>query len=276
MSPPSFDMERARQEVLQTWMQAEVKSSSGGDGGGCQIHARYCCFTYDDVLRAYNDPKASWHWLDRELLSNVAGETGAVHVYQGALAASAWVQSLPFTALEFCHEHQCTEAGHLALFTSLVPTHKYTRLLPLWKVAGWLVGFLPTALAGSQGLYVTVEAIESFVEEHFQDQIQPLMKQIKEDGGNGEGNGVNGGNHSPPKKKSQTQDKVEEMTTLTTTPELLKILKHCCEDEVHHKEEAMVKLLHHEDSSSSPAFLESLWWAIPCALGKCHGSRSCS
>lgn len=221
---PTFDLEAARREIVQMWMQQQAKSPQGA-----QIRARYCCFTYDDVVRAYQERNAQWHWLDRELSSNVAGETGAVFVYRGALAASQWVRPLPASAVEFCRQHGTTEAGHLALFTSLVPTHKHTKLLPLWRVAGWFVGFLPTALAGSRGLYVTVQAIESFVEEHFQEQIQPLEK-IK----------VEIDNSGPP-----------------VTPELLKVLRHCCQDEVHHKQEAAEKLL--QDAFDH----DQVWWARP-------------
>jgi demethoxyubiquinone hydroxylase (CLK1/Coq7/Cat5 family) len=74
-----------------------------------------------------------------------------------------------------------------------------------------------------------VEAIESFVEEHFQDQIKPLEE-------------VKGG---------KQDDEI-------LTPELIKVLKHCCEDEVHHKEEAVEKLLLHEDFD-----YEKVWWAKP-------------
>jgi len=196
---------------------------------GSRIRARYCCFTHDDVVRAYQQRNARWHWLDRELSSNVAGETGAVHVYKGALAASRYIRPLSASALEFCHEHQQTEARHLALFSNLVPSHKHTKLLPLWRIAGWFVGFLPTALAGSKGLYVTVEAIESFVEEHFQEQIQPLEQKMKN----------------------------EMDCKNNTTPELLKVLNHCCDDEVHHKEEAAAKLLQGEFDYSK------VWWATP-------------
>lgn len=220
---PSFDLEAARREILQTWMLEEGRSPRGS-----RIRARYCSFTYEDVVRAYNQSNARWHWLDREMSSNVAGETGAVHVYKGALAASRYVRPLPSTALEFCHEHQQTEAGHLALFSSIVPSHKHTKLLPLWRVAGWCVGFLPTALVGSRGLYVTVEAIESFVEEHFQEQLQPLKC-------------MKGG-----------RDKDELLT-----PELLKVLEYCCEDEVHHKNEAAEKLLQGKFDYSN------VWWANP-------------
>ena len=219
----SFDLEKARQEILQTWIWEEGRSPNGS-----QIRARYCCFTYDDAVRAYNDRAARWHWLDREMSSNVAGETGAVHVYKGALAAHQYVRPLPPSAVEFCMEHQQTEAGHLSIFTSLVPSHKHTKLLPLWRLAGWFVGFLPTALAGSRGLYVTVEAIESFVEEHFQEQIQPLE------------------NH--PKHGSNETIK---------TPHLLEILKYCCEDEVHHKDEAASKLIEGDFDYSK------VWWASP-------------
>lgn len=230
-STPSFNLETARREILQIWMHQEAKSPQQHSRSRA---ARYCCFTYHDAVRAYQSKDAAWYWLDQELSSNVAGETGAVHVYKGALAASHYVRPLPRAALDFCHEHQHTEGQHLALFTSLVPNSKRTRLLPIWRVAGWMVGFLPTAFAGSKGLYVTVEAIESFVEEHFQEQIQTLE------------------NEKTYQDKDQQQQQLQQQVV---APELLKILQYCCADEVHHKEEAAAKLLQGDHTKE--------WWMGP-------------
>ena len=38
---------------------------------------------------AWEDAGAPWHWLDAELSSNLAGETGAVYIYSGAKDAQA-------------------------------------------------------------------------------------------------------------------------------------------------------------------------------------------
>lgn len=194
----AWNLAKIREEIAQHWLSAEAKNGNG-------TKAQYCSFTHQDGIKAYHKSSANWHWLDRELSSNVAGETGAVYIYKGALAA----MTLRPTTLEgkcFVQQHMANEANHLQLFESIVPEGKHTILLPIWRISGWLLGFLPTLLGGNKALYITVEAVESFVEEHYMQQIQPL-KQIG------------------------------------TTKELVGLLEHCCEDEVHHKEDAAQKLL---------------------------------
>jgi ubiquinone biosynthesis monooxygenase Coq7 len=46
-------------------------------------------------------------------------------------------------------------------------------LLPLWQVAGWFTGFLP-ALFGSGAVYATIDAVETFVDCHYEEQIRKL------------------------------------------------------------------------------------------------------
>jgi ubiquinone biosynthesis monooxygenase Coq7 len=48
-----------------------------------------------------------------------------------------------------------------------------SRLLPLWRLAGFLTGALP-ALFGSKAVYATIEAVETFVNHHYEDQIRAL------------------------------------------------------------------------------------------------------
>ena len=93
-------------------------------------------------------------------------------------------------------------------------------------MAGWTLGFTSTLVGGTRGLYVTVEAVETFVEEHFQEQIVPL----REDG---------------------------------SCPELLSLLEHCCEDEVHHKEDAAKRLLDLKEDALKDNLLVSGWWVEP-------------
>ena len=123
----------------------------------------------------YEAPNAPWHWLDRELSSNVAGETGAVCIYDGAAAAlqwrERWIGAVDPSTRSFVEEHRAAEQAHLDLFKALIPPHKHTILLPVWRVAGFTLGLLPT-LAGDRALFVTVEAVETFVEEHYHEQAR--------------------------------------------------------------------------------------------------------
>ena len=148
----------------------------------------------------YEEPSASWLWLDKELSSNMAGETGAVYIYEGAKTALQLRGDAAAATLAFVEEHRETEQSHLELFEQLIPPHKHTRLLPAWRAAGFALGFAP-ALVSDRALFLTVEAVETFVEEHYGEQIGPLRASGR-------------------------------------CPQLLELLEHCCADEVHHKEDA--------------------------------------
>ena len=148
----------------------------------------------------YDEPSESWLWLDKELSSNMAGETGAVYIYAGAQAALQLRGDAAEATLAFVEEHRATELTHLELLEQLIPPHKHTRLLPAWRAAGFALGFAP-ALLSDRALFLTVEAVETFVEEHYGDQVAPLRASGR-------------------------------------CPKLLELLEHCCADEVHHKEDA--------------------------------------
>ena len=93
---------------------------------------------------SYDDAAAPWLWLDRELSSNIAGETGAVCIYDGAAFALSLRGSTSPSTLAFVEEHRAAEQSHLELFEALLPEHKRTRLLPIWRIAGFTLGFLPS------------------------------------------------------------------------------------------------------------------------------------
>jgi ubiquinone biosynthesis monooxygenase Coq7 len=103
-----------------------------------------------------------------ELRSDHAGEYGAVAIYQGILAVTRSPD-----VRRFAHTHLATETRHLAFLETLLPRQQRTRLLPLWKVSGWLLGALP-ALLGPRAVYLTIEAVEQFVEGHYQHQLTML------------------------------------------------------------------------------------------------------
>lgn len=207
-------------------MSSIVRRSAGLSLRRCRHHATLCgsatafdlsrCRTEiaerhareqpDGQAREWEDPRSAWHWLDRELSSNLAGETGAVAIYDGAAAGLrvrcmlVGNRAVDASTLEFINAHREAEAGHLALFEALLPEGKRTNLLPIWRASGFALGFMP-ALISPRALFVTVEAVEAFVEEHYQAQIQPL----RDEG---------------------------------LAPELVQLLTRCCEDEVHHKHDA--------------------------------------
>ncbi|MAI10195.1 MAG: hypothetical protein CBD27_02720 [Rhodospirillaceae bacterium TMED167] len=107
-------------------------------------------------------------WLVRELRSDHAGETGAVAIYQGILAVSR-----DSAVVNFAKNHLATERDHLALMDQLLPNTERSRLLFLWRVAGFFTGCLP-ALFSSNSVFRTVEAVEIFVDVHYSAQINRL------------------------------------------------------------------------------------------------------
>ncbi len=107
-------------------------------------------------------------WLERELRSDHAGESGAVMIYRGILAVSR-----DAAVRAFAQRHLQTEQRHLAALETLVPPASRTRLLPAWRLAGFLTGALP-ALAGPRAVYATIAAVETFVDRHYLQQIERL------------------------------------------------------------------------------------------------------
>jgi len=107
-------------------------------------------------------------WLRQELRSDHAGEYGAVMIYRGILALSK-----DDAVRQFAERHLVTELQHLSLMEEIVPHSGRTKLIPLWRVMGWLTGALP-ALVGPRAVFATIEAVERFVDHHYQQQIDRL------------------------------------------------------------------------------------------------------
>lgn len=103
-----------------------------------------------------------------DLRTDHAGETGAVWMYRGVLCLAR------DPALRaFAQRHRSTEESHLRCIEAWLPPAARSRLLPLWRLAGWLTGALP-ALAGPRAVYATIEAVERFVDQHYAEQIARL------------------------------------------------------------------------------------------------------
>jgi len=103
-----------------------------------------------------------------ELRSDHAGETGAVMIYRGVLAVARDAALRDFAA-----RHLAAEQRHLALVEAWLPPPRRSRLLLPWRAAGWLTGALP-ALFGPRAVYATIAAVETFVDRHYQQQIDRL------------------------------------------------------------------------------------------------------
>lgn len=104
-----------------------------------------------------------------ELRSDHAGETGAVYIYHGVLAVAR-----DPGVREFARRHRATEQEHLRRVAAVLPWPQRSRLLVPWRVAGFLTGALP-ALFGPRAVYATIAAVETFVDHHYQQQLDRLQ-----------------------------------------------------------------------------------------------------
>lgn len=116
-------------------------------------------------------PQALSPHLLRELRSDHAGETGAVCIYKGIEAVARWRGDLELIA--FAQAHGATEAEHLIEVSRWLPAAQRSLLLGPWRWAGWLTGALP-CLFGRRAVYATIAAVETFVDHHYQQQIDHL------------------------------------------------------------------------------------------------------
>ncbi|MDJ0916563.1 MAG: demethoxyubiquinone hydroxylase family protein [Woeseiaceae bacterium] len=106
--------------------------------------------------------------LVADLRSDHAGETGAVAIYGGILAVSRDPE-----VRRFAEAHRETERVHLAFFEEWMPGSTHSRLLPVWRAAGWSLGAF-SALFGRNSVYRTIAAVETFVEKHYEEQIDKM------------------------------------------------------------------------------------------------------
>ena len=137
--------------------------------------------------------------LESFLRSDHAGEVGAVYIYKGILSIAR-----DPTLVEFSKRHLETEKEHLQKIEKVLPASKRSKLVGIWKVAGYLLGFLPS-LFGPRIVFATIEAVESFVEDHYEEQLKYLRAQNDPD------------------------------------QALIDLLQSCQDDEIEHKNESAIK-----------------------------------
>ena len=137
--------------------------------------------------------------LESFLRSDHAGEVGAVYIYKGILS----IAKDP-ALVEFSKRHLETEKEHLRKIEEVLPVSKRSKLVGIWKVAGYRLGFLPS-LFGPRIVFATIEAVESFVEDHYEEQLKYLRAQNDPD------------------------------------QALINLLQSCQDDEIEHKNESAIK-----------------------------------
>ena len=80
---------------------------------------------------AYSSPYSQY--LEQELRSDHAGETGAVYIYKGIIAVANLRKDQEL--LYFAKHHGSTEAEHLQLIESVLEKKFHSRLLGPWRIA---------------------------------------------------------------------------------------------------------------------------------------------
>ena len=96
-------------------------------------------------------------------------------IYTGILAVSR-----DEAVRKFALEHLHTEQQHLELMESVLPPSLRSKAQLPWRAAGWLIGALPS-LIGKHWVYATIEAVETFVDEHYGEQIDRLKFEASND-----------------------------------------------------------------------------------------------
>ena len=104
-------------------------------------------------------------FLIKHFRTNHAGETGAVYIYKGILKISKDPDIISFS-----RKHLKTESEHLELLNEILPSKEISKLIPLWKIMGFMTGYIP-GLFGKNFIYATIFSVESFVEQHYQHQL---------------------------------------------------------------------------------------------------------
>ena len=137
--------------------------------------------------------------LESFLRSDHAGEVGAVYIYKGILS----IAKDP-ALVEFSNRHLETEKEHLRKIEQILSPSKRSKLVGIWKIAGYLLGLLPS-LFGPRIVFATIEAVESFVEDHYEEQLKYLRAQNDPD------------------------------------QALINLLQSCQDDEIEHKNESAIK-----------------------------------
>lgn len=107
-------------------------------------------------------------WLQRDLRADHAGEVGAVAIYRG-LGRTARTDDVRAMALE----HGATERRHRDTLAALVPRPHRSRLLFVWRLMAFGLGAL-AGLGGRRAAYLTIDAVETFVDAHYGAQLERL------------------------------------------------------------------------------------------------------
>jgi demethoxyubiquinone hydroxylase (CLK1/Coq7/Cat5 family) len=118
------------------------------------------------------NPEAQPAVLPRTVLADLrtghASQAGAVQVYRGVLGTAGDGDLRAFAARQLAARHL-----DLQRIRRWVPRTERSRLLPLWRGAGWLAGAVP-ALLGPRAVFATVAAVERSLARQHAGQLERL------------------------------------------------------------------------------------------------------
>ncbi|XP_063170929.1 5-demethoxyubiquinone hydroxylase, mitochondrial isoform X1 [Candoia aspera] len=130
---------------------------------------RFCStrITLDDI----NKPV-----IDRIIRVDHAGEYGANRIYAGQMAVLSRTSVGPVI-----RQMWDQEKDHLKKMKELVVLYRVrpTILLPLWNIAGFMLG-AGTALLGKQAAMACTVAVEESISDHYNNQIRTLLEEDPE------------------------------------------------------------------------------------------------
>ncbi|MBX2853462.1 MAG: demethoxyubiquinone hydroxylase family protein [Rhodobacteraceae bacterium] len=114
-------------------------------------------------------PDRAAHAIARICKVNHAGEYGAIRIYGAQIFVSRLLWPRLTTELGELRAH---EIQHCRIFKEAMPSRgaRPCRIMPLWSVGGWVLGFV-TALLGPRAIWACTEAVEATVHRHLNDQI---------------------------------------------------------------------------------------------------------
>ena len=121
---------------------------------------------------------------DRSILEEIirvdhAGEYGATRIYDGQIAVFGKNSKIGKTIQHMADQEQ----EHIETFQKLIVKNRVrpTALLPVWNIAGYLLG-ASTALMGEKAAMACTVAVESVIGEHYRiqaDQLGDDQKKLK-------------------------------------------------------------------------------------------------
>ncbi|XP_072240485.1 5-demethoxyubiquinone hydroxylase, mitochondrial [Leuresthes tenuis] len=166
-------MQRAARTVFSDWSQT-VSSAMIRQSLKCRAPLQHSSRAYSVLPPPRdNEEKEMMHQM---LRVDHAGEYGANRIYAGQMAVLGRTTTGPLIQQMWDQEKK-----HLAKFNEIIAENRVrpTVLLPIWNIAGFVLG-ASTALLGKEGAMACTVAVEESISEHYNSQIRALMERDPE------------------------------------------------------------------------------------------------